>query len=1033
MNLADLSIRRPIFITCLIVLMLAVGALSLKKLPVNLFPDVTFPIVTVSTVYPGAAPKEVETLVSKIYEEELSTITGLKSLKSINKENISIVVAEFSLETDVKYAEQQVRDRVAAAKRKLPNDTEEAIIRRVDPADQPILAVALTGKLEDADLFDIADLVVRPKFEQVNKVGLVEVIGGRKREIKVELDRKKLQEHDISATLITNRLAIAGQNVPAGKVDQGNKTETVFRTVGEFRNLKEISDTIVNFVGNDVPVTIKDVASVSFGLQDQKSVGYYNGSKTIVLNIYRQSGANTIEVAKSVMARIEKINEELKTRPGSPNLLLVRDGSKAIADNVLDVKESIILGIILTVLVVYFFLGSGRSTLITGLALPNSLIGSFILMAIFGFSFNIMTLLALSLSVGLLIDDAIVVRENIFRHIEMGKDPRRASLEGTKEVTLAVLATTLTILAVFGPIAFLKGVVGQFFKEFGLSICFIMIISTFDALTIAPMLSTYFAGKHIEGEKRWFLLEAFNRFQNKLEDIYEKLLKFSLKKPFIILIGALVIFILSLVSAKFIPKTFLPPQDNGEFSVSLDMPPGTSLDEMNQVAIKVDTLIRSYKEVQTSVLTVGNRDGESNIANFYINLVPKKQRALKTFEFKDKLRDALSPFLYAKPAVKDFDAVGGGQRPFNVSIIGQDLDQIQKISEKLFDFLKVNPSLKDVDLSYRPGKPEFQVIPWREKAELLGVSTGLLGLELRTLIEGQTPAVFRQKGEEYDIRVRLQDDQRNLKEGFGETYVPNVNGKLVKLSSVARPVETTGPATIGRQDRSRYYTISADIASKGKGMGGVMQDVRDLLDKEIKLPQGVSYRFEGQAENFVELVQNMLVAMGLGILFIYLVLASLYESFVTPFTIMLVLPLAICGALYALLITGAYLDLFSMIGCVMLLGVATKNSILLVDYSAQLIAEGMPRDQAIIKAGKTRLRPILMTSFALIAGMIPIAIGLNEASAQRTGLGIAVIGGAISSTFLSLLVVPASFSYIERFRFWSLAFMKKIFGVSSGD
>ncbi len=1017
--------------------MIVLGWISLNRMPVDLFPNVTFPIVMVNTPYPGAGPQEVETLISKVLEDEISTLPGIKSLKSINKEGVSTVIAEFTLETDIKYAEQQIRDRVGSAKGKLPSDILEPMIRRIDPADQPILILSLKADLPEGELFDLADEVLKPKIEQVNQVGLVETIGGRKREIQVHLDRNKLKSYGLAATQISSRIGAAGQNIPAGKVNEA-KREMVFRTLGEFKSIEDIKNTIINFLGNDVPVTVGNVGEVVDTLEDEKSQSYVNGDKSLLLMVFRQSGSNTISVVNAVKKKIEKVNQEISLLPGKPQISVVRDGSKYIVANVEDVKESIIIGILLTILVVYFFLGSGRSTFITGLAIPNSLIGAFLLMSAAGFSINIMSLLALSLSVGLLIDDAIVVRENIFRHMEMGIKPKAAALSGTKEVTLAVVATTFAVLAVFGPIGFLQGVVGQFFKEFGLTICFAMAISLFDALTIAPMLSAYYAGAiHKETEESGFwaktmgkALKVFDKFQSWLEDQYERTIRFTLKRPKLILSFALGIFIVSLLLTKFIPKTFLPAQDSGEFSVSLEMPPGTNLANMNEVARNVDKVIMANKEIDSSVLFVGGRDGESNVASFFITLVPNKKRNLNTSQMKDLLREQLKQFVFAKPVVKDIDNVGGGMRPFNVNIIGPNLKEIEDISNKLFEKIKNHSGLKDVQISLKAGKPEFQVAIDNNKAEKLGVSTKVAGAELRTLVEGTTPAVFREFGKEYNIRVRLKEDQRNLAQDFDKISVPNINFSLVKLPLLATPVHTTGPATINRQDRGRYVQISADMAPKGPGMGVVMADIKNFLENEIKIPQSVRYSFVGQAENFQELGHSLMLAAGLGILFIYFVLASLYESFVTPFTIMLVLPLAACGAFIALAITQSSLDIFSMIGCIMLLGIASKNSILLVDYTNQLKNEGMEINAAIVKAGKIRLRPILMTSIALIAGMLPIAIGLNEASRQRTSMGIAIIGGLISSTLLTLVVVPAAFSYIERFRNWSANLIKKFVGVT---
>ncbi|NBV83423.1 efflux RND transporter permease subunit, partial [bacterium] len=495
MNIANLSIKRPIFISCLIFLMLALGYMSLKKMPVDLFPNVTFPIVTVNTPYPGAGPKEVETLISKVVEEEISTLPGVKRVSSYSQDGYSSVYVEFSLETDVKYAEQQIRDRVSGLQNKLPKDAKAPVIRRLDPADQPVMIVAIKSNLPQGKLFDLANIQIKPKLEQINNVGVVEIVGGRKREIHVDLDRSKLKGHEISATRITNAIAMSGQNVPVGTIQKGAK-EIAIRSVAEYKSIDDIGATVVNFVGNDVPIRLDEIATISDGLEDENSRAYVNGSKSIFLNVYRQSGSNTIAVVDAVKKQIDKINQELGDQKIVAEFTVVRDSSKMIHANVVDVQESILIGISLTLVVVYLFLGSVRSTIITSLALPNSLIGAFLLMSMAGFSINVMTLLALSLSVGLLIDDAIVVRENIFRHMEMGKPPLQAALEGTKEVMLAVIATTAAVISVFGPIGFLQGVVGQFFKEFGLTICFAMVISLFDALTVAPMLSAYFAGTH---------------------------------------------------------------------------------------------------------------------------------------------------------------------------------------------------------------------------------------------------------------------------------------------------------------------------------------------------------------------------------------------------------------------------------------------------------------------------------------------------------------------------------------------------------
>jgi len=1019
MSWSELSVKRPIFITCIVVAMLVVGFRAMKSLPVDLFPDITFPVVMVNTPYPGAGPREMETLVSKVIEDELSNVPGIKSLKSINREGISTVVAEFTLETDVKYAEQQIRDRAMGARRKLPADVKDSIVRRIDPADQPIVMISLKADLPPAKLFDLADLILRPKLEQISQVGLVEVLGGQKREIHVDLNQDKLKSYELSASMVSQRLGATGMNIPVGKISSTEK-ETVFRSMGEFSSIDDLKSTVVNFLGNDVPVRLSDVADVKDGVADRASYTKFNGDDGLFIWVFKQSGANTIAVADAVIARVEKLNNEFKDSPEKPQLSVIRDTSKFIRLNVADVQESILIGIVLTIFVVYFFLASGRSTIITGMALPNSLLGAFVLMSLAGFSINVMTLLALSLSVGLLVDDAIVVRENIFRHIERGMSPMEAALVGTKEVTLAVIATTATVIAVFGPIAFLSGVVGQFFRQFGMTICFAMAISLWDALTVAPMMSAYFAGKHtgipttgIYGRTFGAMLRLFDSFQTWLENTYVKILSFTVNIPWTVMIAAIVMFIGSLGLMKYVPKTFLSPQDFGEFAVGLDMPPGTSLDAMDKVAGDVDKKIRSHPEVKEVVQIVGNRDGQANVTEMYITLVPRAERKMNTSQFKDVIREELKEFSFASPKVKDIDMVSGGMRPFTVNIIGNDLTVVEEYSNALVAHLKDHPALKDVDTTNRQGKPEVRVVLDKTKAQRLGISTSGAGMELRNLIEGSTPVVFRDEGREYNVRVALQDDQRDLQSRFEKTYVPNINYTLIRLKDVAALEQAVGPATINRQDRARYVQVSADIATDGPGMNAAIDEVKKFFSDVKPLPQGMRFAFVGQAENFQELVGSMIMAVLFAIIFIYLVLASLYESFVTPFTIMLVLPLAATGALLALFVTRTALDLNSMIGCILLFGLATKNSILLVDYANQKIAEGMSRRDAILAAGKTRLRPILMTTVALIAGMLPIAIGLNEASKQRTSMGISVIGGLITSTILALVVIPAAFDLIE--------------------
>lgn len=1034
MSLPKISISRPIFITCVTIAIVVVGWASFKSMSVDQFPDVSVPVISVQTVYPGSGPAEIETLVSRPIEEEVSTISGIKRLTSKSLEGVSQVIVEFNSSVDVKYAEQQVRDKVNIAKSKLPTEVQDSVIRKFDPSDTPILTLSLTAQgLNDAKLFDLADQYIKPRLEQVNNVGAIQIFGGREREIHVLLDRKKLRAREISVGQVAGQVGASGENIPSGKVDQGGK-ELVFRGLGEFQEVPEISETLVNLYGNEVPTRIADLGVVVDTLEDEKSRAFYNGEKALFMQVYRQSGSNTVKVADEVIAQLAKMNPEMEKLEGAPQIRVVSNSSITIKNNIYDVYETIIIGIILTVITVFFFLGSLRSTLITALSLPISLIGAFLIMKLAGFSINIVSMLALTLAVGLLIDDAIVVIENIYRRIELGEDSLTAAEKGTTEIQMAVMAITLVVIAVFIPVGTMSGTIGQFLKQFGMTVVFSMAISWFVAMTIIPMLTAYFGGEGTHGghkPQRYSslydktlgrLVKGFDRIQTWLENIYEKLLRVTLTYPLTTIGATLLVFALSIFSVTKIPGGFMKDDDSGEFTVTLEMAPGTSLDGMHKVSNEVDKLIRANPEVNYTTMIVGSMYGESNKATFYVRMKTGKEKGeLSTEKFRDKVRGQLSPYaVAANPVVKKYDVTGGmGRQPFTLNIISADPKELEIAGMKIYEKLKADPRLKDVDSNFRAGKPEMQVHVKREAAKQYGINTKTMGVELRAQVEGFTPAKFREKGREYNIRVRLLPEQRDLKESFKEVYVPNVNRKLVRLSDVADGKLTSGPASIERQDRGRYIQITAGLAP-GVGLSNVVDDVvKAMSSGDPAFPPGVRYSFAGDAENMQELKTSTVLALGFAILFIYLILASLYESFITPVTIMVALPLALSGAFLALYVMRETITIFATFGFFMLIGVAGKNGILLVDYTNQMMAQGKSRAEALVEAGKTRLRPILMTSFALIAGTLPVAIGLSEASKARTGMGVAIIGGMISSTVLTLIVVPAVFTYVDRFRIWA--------------
>lgn len=1039
MSLPKLSISRPILITCITIAIVVVGWASFKSMSVDLFPDVSVPVITVQTVYQGAGPSEIETLVSRPIEEEVSTISGIKRMTSKSLEGVSQVIVEFNSSVDVKYAEQQVRDKINIAKPKLPDEVEDPVIRKFDPADTPILMVSLTGKdLNDAALFDLADQYIKPRLEQVNNVGAIEIFGGREREIHVLLDRNKLRNRELSVSQVAAQVGASGENIPSGKVDQGGK-ELVFRGLGEFQSVQEVSDTLVNLYGNEVPTRVADLGKVVDTMADEKSRAYVNGDKALFLQVYRQSGSNTVRVADDVIKQLERLKPELEKMEGAPHVQVISNASIKIKNNIYDVNETIIIGIVLTILTVFFFLGSVRSTFITALSLPISLIGAFLIMKLAGFSINIVSMLALTLAVGLLIDDAIVVIENIYRRMELGEDSLTAAEKGTTEIQMAVAAITLVVIAVFVPVGTMSGTIGQFLKQFGMTVVFSMAISWFVAMTIIPMLTAYFGGSghsgahsgpdnSLYGKTLGRLVRGFDRFQSWLEKIYEKLLRVTLNYPLTTIGATLLVFFVSIYTVTKVPGAFITDDDSGEFTVTLEMAPGTSLDGMNKVGDEVDAVIRANKEVNYTAMIIGSLYGESNKSTFYVRMKDGKERGeLTTEKFRDKIRGQLTKFADANPVVKKYDASGGmGQQPFILNIISADPKDLEASATKVLATLKNDPRLKDVDTNFRPGKPEMQVHLKPGAAKLYGVNTKTMGAELRAQVEGMTPAKFREKGREYEVRVRLLPEQRDLAAGYNTVYIPNVNRKLVKLADVADGTLASGPASIERQDRGRYIQITAGLAP-GAGLSDVLNDtVKNLTTGENALPTSVRYTFGGDAENMQELMTSTVLALGFAILFIYLILSSLYESFITPITIMVALPLALCGAFLGLFLMRETMTIFAIFGFFMLIGVAGKNGILLVDYAKQMMAEGKSRREALVEAGKTRLRPILMTSFALIAGTLPVAIGLNEASKSRTAMGVAIIGGMISSTILTLIVVPAVFTYVDRFRVWATNFGSRL-------
>ena len=1103
MSLAQLSIKRPTFIMAILMAVLILGAVSLSRLSVRMFPDVEFPYVLAMTTYRGAGVSEIEQLVSKPIEDAVSGIAGLKHVYSINQDNMSVVFGEFELSKDPDIAAQEVRDKIGQIKQILPDEIDEPIIMKADMNSMPLVTMSLKSTtLTPKQLYDFADDIVAKDFAQVAGVSQVQIVGGQKREIQILADKEKMKEYEITLTQLAGRIEANSLNIPAGKVDRGSN-EIAFRTMGEFKTIKQINDVVVSFMGNDVPVTVKDIAKVEDGVVQEVSrarLDFKDAQDSIIyepsllLLVFRQAKGNDVAISDGIKAKIVEANEKYNKFTGNPQLTVISDTARGVRMNLDDVRATILEGIFLAVVVVYFFLGSWRSTFITALALPNSLIGAFIFMYLAGFSLNVISLMSLSLAVGLLIDDAIVVRENIFRHYEEGADPVTAAVEGTHEVTLAVIATTSTVIAVFFPVAFLSGIMGQFFREFGLTVVFAMFISVLDALTIAPMLSAYIIPEHKEKKQkksiiarifekigygvRLLTVEWFNRVFRFVELCYKNLISFIVKKDlfsirvkmfgkqrrfgmswrFIVLVISALIFIGTLGIAKvYLKTTFMPASEWGEFNVNIEAKPGTSLEQMDKYSKEIESIIMNDDNVELVSASIGSANMFTNLSNqssLYVKMIPNeikggiihkvtslfskkevrpenaKKRTMTTSGLKDHLRKVL---LEKYGDALEFSIVrqslgGGGESEFVLDLIGADIDTLYDVAQVLKKRYASIDMLVDIKSNYKVGKPEMQIQMDTKRMESLGVSSVMAGNEIRAMIDGALAGKFRENGLEYDIRVKLQEDQKDIEKSFDSVYVNNVNGKLIKLKNVAYANAETGPTQIFRKDRSRFVTVEGNLSSGGT-IGEVQKEAIRIFNEEKANPKNaerwrnVEYRTSGNSEEMKTMFSSIILAGILSLAFIFMVLASLYESIITPFTIMTALPLAIIGGIIALLMSNQPIDMFTMIGMIMLLGIVAKNSILLVDYIQQLMRSGNNIEDSIVKAGTIRLRPILMTSFALIAGMLPTAMGLSEVGQFRKGMGIVVIGGIVSSTVLTLIVVPAIFEYMDIIR----RFLRKIF------
>ncbi|EOQ66471.1 efflux RND transporter permease subunit [Acinetobacter pittii] len=1012
-----ISVKYPVFTIMMMLSLMVLGLASWKRMTVEEFPNIDFPFVVVTTQYAGASPEAVESDITKKLEDQINTISGIKQITSRSSEGFSMVIAEFNLDTSSAIAAQDVRDKIAPVTAQFRDEIDTPIVQRYDPSSSPIMSVVFeSNSMSLAQLSSYVDKKIVPQLKTVSGVGNVNLLGDAKRQIRIKVIPAQLQSYGIGIDQVINTLKNENIEVPAGTLQQKN-SELVVQIQSKVIHPLAFGDLVIANK-NGSPIFLKQVATVEDTQAELQSSAFYNGRTAVSVDILKSSDANVIKVVDQTYETLEKLKDQM---PAGLNYKVVADSSKGIRASIKDVARTIIEGAALAVLIVLLFLGSFRSTVITGLTLPITLLGTLTFIWAFGFSINMMTLLALSLSIGLLIDDAIVVRENIVRHTELGKDHVTAALEGTKEIGLAVLATTLTIVAVFLPVAFMGGLIGRFFYQFGVTVSTAVLISMFISFTLDPMLSAHWKDP-VKKKDNW-LQRFFDHISNlldRLAHVYEKLLKLALRFRFITVIIAIASLFAALGLSKLIGTEFVPTPDKGEVRIQFETPVDASLEYTQAKLHQVDQIIRQFPDVVSTYGVVNSEvDSGKNHAGLGVTLKPKQERSsdLNTLnnEFRDRLQTVAGIRITSVAAAQD--SVSGGQKPIMISIKGSDLNELQKISDRFIAEMEKIQGVVDLESSLKEPKPTLGVNINRVLASDLGLSVSQIANAIRPLIAGDNVTTWEDRdGETYDVNLRLNENKRMLPQDVQNLYInsnkTNATGQsiLVPLSAVAMTEEKLGASQINRRDLEREVLIEANTS--GRPSGDIGQDI-DKMQKAFKLPAGYTFDTQGANADMAESAGYALTAITLSIVFIYIVLGSQFNSFIHPAAIMASLPLSLIGVFLALFLFQSTLNLFSIIGIIMLMGLVTKNAILLIDFIKKAMDQGVSRYDAILQAGKTRLRPILMTTSAMVMGMVPLALGLGEGGEQSAPMAHAVIGGVVTSTLLTLVVVPVIFTYLD--------------------
>jgi HAE1 family hydrophobic/amphiphilic exporter-1 len=1010
--LASLCIKRPVFASVLILSLTVVGIFSFTQLGVDQFPKVDLPTVVVTTVQPGAAPEQIETEVTDKIEEAVNTISGIDELRSTSSEGVSLVMVSFLLDKDGDVAAQEVRDKISAVMSQLPRTVQQPRIDRFDPDAAPVISIALTARKPVREVTEYADKVLRRQLESVTGVGQVMVIGGRQRQVNIWLDAERMRAYNVTVTEVSRALQAQNIEVPGGRVDQGAQSLTL-RTRGRVDSVQQFNDIVVREADGH-PVKIGDIARVEDGEAEPSTVANIDGVPTVLLNVRRQSGTNTVEVVKNVRERLDEITPTL---PPGYDVRIVRDLSTFIEAAIDNVEEHLVLGSILAALVVLLFLSNLRSTVIAAISIPTSIVATFGLIWYMDFTLNMMTMLALTLSVGIVIDDAIVVLENIYRFIEeKHEDKFKAAADATQEIGLAVLATTLSLVAIFVPVGFMGGIVGRFMKSFGLTMAFAILVSLVVSFTLTPMLSARWLkvkphGKDHHSSKNSRIFQTVDRF-------YWRLLEWAMGHRALVGVVAVLVLLSSVPLFMAVPKNFMAPDDQSEFEISMRAPEGTSLEGTEVLANRVARAVREQvPEVDYTLTTIGSdQSGTRNLSTIYVRLKPIEERTRDQFVIMDAIRSDILPVAAAsaRTSVSVVAAIGGSgaqNAAIQFLISGPDLRKLDVLSKQLLEKMKGLPGVVDPDRSLNAGKPELSVQVDRPKAADLGVQIGDAAEALRWLVGGDQVSTYNEGSEQYEVHLRAEAANRSTEAALGGLMVPSARLGAIPLENVATFENGSAPSDISRLARQRQVTLYANMVPNAS-----QSEIQNAIQAEWdKLDAGPDYKggFSGQSKELGRAAQNFVLAFVLSLVFMYLILAAQFESWLHPITILLSLPLTLPFALLAILIFNQSLNIMSALGLLVLFGVVKKNSILQIDHANQLKAGGMNAHDAVIQASRDRLRPILMTTFAFVAGMIPLILSRGVGSSTNHALGFVIFGGQSLALLLTLVVTPVAYSVFD--------------------